>query len=195
MSKKISNPLDELQAKELFESILPDILVRDVGLSILADGIIEANFHRRDNWAVTNTKNYPDSIWFQVSHYATLTLENNSIWIALDKQLIENPINNNIAFLSENEFGWKPDLDGTPQFKDKHKPGIPFSINGYYVPVSYESHAEIWPYMRRLFFEFIFKAEYIGQPMQQVTKDLHIPGILMYLRNKIGKHIPDPLYN
>jgi len=193
MIKKILNPLDEHQAKDLIESVLPDILVRDIGLSMLADGIIEANFHRRDNWAVTNA--YSDTIWFQVGHYAAMTFEKKKIWLALDKQLIEKPIDNAIPFLSANEYGWEPYREGLSQFKDKHKPGIPFSLNGYYLPVSYESHGEIWPYMRRLFFEFIFKAEYGGQStMLPATKKIHTPGILMYLRNKKGMHIPDPLY-
>jgi hypothetical protein len=192
MNQKTSNPLDETQTKKLIESILPETHVRGIGLSILADGIVESNFHRRENWAVTN--NDPDSIWFQVGHYAALTLERNGIWLALDKQLIEIPLTD-IAFLSKNEFGWSPDRKGLFQFKDKHKPGKPISINGYYVPVSYKSHIEIWPFMRRLFFEFIFKANYIGQPMLTPTKKLHNSCILAYLRNELGKNIPDPLYD
>jgi hypothetical protein len=193
MIKKISNPIDEVQAQKIIETILPTPHIRDIGLSIISDGIIEANFHRRNNWAVTNV--YSERVWFQVGHYATVTLENDSIWLALDKQLIENPIEKGISFSSANKFGWNPG-NGSSQFKDKHKPGRPFSINGYYIPPSFESHQEIWPYMRRLFFEFIFKAEYIGQStMLPATKRLHIPGILMYIRNKTGKHLPDPLYS
>jgi hypothetical protein len=194
MIKKISDPFDELQAQELIETILPNKVIRDIGLSIFAEGIIKANSYRRDNWAITNA--YPTKIWFQVGHYATVTFESKSIWLALDKQLIENPIENNISFLSANEYGWMPYKEGLSQFKDRHKPGNPFSINGYYVPTSLATHKEIWPYMRKLFFEFICKAEDIGQStMHSPTKKLHVPGVLIYLRKATRKDIPDPFYD
>jgi hypothetical protein len=192
MSKKISNALDEFQAKEKIESIFPDPHIRNIGIGILAEGIIKANSIRRDNWAITNSDSYPNSIWFQVGHYATICLEKNSIWLALDKEQIENPVDNKITFLSSNEFGWEP---VKWHFKDKHKPGVPFSINGYYSPKSNASHSVIWPYMRNLLFEFISKAEEIGQPMQRPTKLLHNPCILIYLRNNLKIEIPDPQYN
>jgi hypothetical protein len=194
MIKKISNPVDEFQAQELVETILPNKVIRDIGLSILAEGIIKANSYRQDNWAITNA--YPEQVWFQVGHYATVVFENKSIWIALDKQLIENPIGSNISFISANEYGWKPAKEGLSQFKDRRKPGNPFSINGYYEPKSLEAHKEIWQYMRELFFEFISKAEDIGQStMHLPTKKLHVPGILMYLRKATRKDIPNPFYD
>jgi hypothetical protein len=189
MNKKEFTPLTVLQTKELVESILPEKYIREIGLFILAEGIKKTNSYRRDNWAVTQV--YPNTLWFQVGHYATLIFEKKGLWLALDKELINSSPNKGLTFLSANKFGWKP--DGI-QFKDKHKPGIPFSICGYYLPKSQESHREIWPYMSKLFYEFIYKANDIGQVMTSTTKKLHNIGILNYLRKELGEDIPNPVY-
>lgn len=71
--------------------------------------------------------------------------------------------------------------------------GPNFSINGCYT-IDLNRHDDGWPYIRRLFFDFTYKAIYYGQPMDQRTPGLHSPGAVKYLRNYLGINLPDPLY-
>lgn len=196
MTNVISNPYSEIEAKEKIESILPDAQIRRISLSMFAEIIVEANYHKRDFWAITNTKNYPDTIWLQVGNYASFMLSDNQTWLALDKQLVDSPLSDDFDFNKPIlEYGWTPQIGGLNQYKDKFKkPANPISVNGYYRPISEKSHLEIWRKMRRLHFEFIYKATQVGQSMGSDTKEIHLPGVLMYLRNELGTHIPDPLY-
>ena len=190
----IKNPYSETEAREKIESILPDSKIRKIALEMLADSIIYANSLSRNIWAVTNTDKYAESIWLQAGHYAVFILEKGRIWMSLDKQLIDNSVRDDLLFTQVNKWGWQPDLEGTYQYKDKYKPGNPFSINGYYQPVSDTSHPEVYPELKRLHFEFLYKVSIIGQSIHKKTQNLHLPGVLMYLRNELDKHIPDPLY-
>ena len=189
----ILNPHSETEAKSKVEAIIPDPMIRRIGLKMMADAILFANDLGRGRWAVTNTDK-PDRLRLQVGHYIVFTLEGNRIWLALDKQLADTPIRENISFLSANGWGWQPDKDGFYQYMDKRKPGNPFSYNGYYRPVSEELHAQIYPEIKRLHFEFLYKAAYVGQSIHKSTQDSHLPGALMYLRNELSKHVPDPSY-
>lgn len=196
MTNTISNLNSELEAKEKIESILPDPLIRRISLSMFAEIIVEANRHKRDFWAVTNTNNYPDAIWLQVGHYASFMLLDNQTWLALDKQLVDSPLPGDFDFNKPIlEYGWTPQVGGLDQYKDKFKkPANPISVNGYYKPISEASHAEIWQKIRRLHFEFIYKVSQVGQSLGSDTKEIHLSGVLMYLRNELGIHIPDPQY-
>jgi hypothetical protein len=147
----------------------------------------------RNIWAVTNTDSYPDSIWLQVGHYAVMMLTEEQIWLSLDKQLTESPVREDMVFTSANRWGWQPQEGDLYQYKDKFKPGNPFSINGYYKPVSEESHDKIYPELKRLHFEFLYKVAVVGQSMHKETQNLHLPGILIYLRNELSKACPRSL--
>jgi hypothetical protein len=196
MENLTSNPCSEMDAKEKIEFLLPDPVFRQYCLSMFAESIIEANFYRRDNWAITSPLKYPNEIWLQVGHYMSFMLSENQTWLALDKQLVDTPLHNDFDFNKPiPEYGWKPQIGGLNQYKDKFKkPANPISVNGYYTPISAISHVEIWRKMRRLHFEFIYKVTQVGQSMVSDTKGLHLPSVLMYLRNELGIHVPDPLY-
>lgn len=118
----------------------------------------------------------------------------NQVWLALDKQLVDTPLRNDVDFRTPNNYGWTPQVGGLDQYKDRFRPSESFSINGYYKPQSNEKHNKIWPKIRRLHFEFIYKASIIGQSMGSDTKAIHLPGVLKYLRNELGQHVPDPIY-
>ena len=194
MAKVISNRYSEIEAKEKIEFILPDPQIRQISLSMFAEIINEVNYHKRDFWAVTNPN--PDTIWLQVGHYASFMLSDNQTWLALDKQLVDSTLPDDFDFNKPIlEYGWTPQIGGLNQYKDKFKKTPnPISVNGYYKPVSKKSHVEMWRKMRRLHFEFIYKVTQVGQSMGSDTKEIHIPGVLMYLRNELGIHVPDPLY-
>ena len=196
MTNPISTPYSETEAREIIESILPDPQIRQIGLSMFAEIIVEANYHKRDFWAITNTNNYPYTISLQVGNYISFMLSNNQTWLALDKQLVDSPLSDDFDFNKPIlDYGWTPQIGGLNQYKDKFKkPANPISVNGYYKPISEMSHGIIWLKMRRLHFEFIYKVTQVGQSMGSDTKNIHLPGVLMYLRNELGIYIPDPLY-
>ncbi len=82
MTNPISTPYSETEAREIIESILPDPQIRQIGLSMFAEIIVEANYHKRDFWAITNTNNYPYTISLQVGNYISFMLSNNQTWLA-----------------------------------------------------------------------------------------------------------------
>jgi hypothetical protein len=194
MPSSIQDPHSEMEAKAKIEMILPDPANRRLCLSMLADSIQFINSLGRDWWAVTNTYNYPDSIWLQAGHYAVFMLDKNQVWMALDKQLVESPLRTDLDFRSSLTQGWTPQVGGLDQYQDRFRTGKKFSINGYYKPQTLEQHAQVWPKIKRLHFEFLYKASVVGQSMRSDAKALHLPGVLKYLRNEFERHLPDPLY-
>jgi hypothetical protein len=190
----VINAFSEKEAREKIMAIVPDPMIRKIGLEMMADSIGYSNSLGRDIWAITNTGNYSDSLWLQVGHYAVFMLTERKIWLSLDKQLVETPIMDDIGFTSANNWGWQPQIGGLDRYKDRFKPGNPFSINGYYQPVSEQLHDKVYPELKRLHFEFLYKVVHIGQSIHKETQLLHLPGVLMYLRNELHRHIPDPFY-
>jgi hypothetical protein len=194
MPRPIQDPQDEQEARERIESIIENQATRKICLCMLAESILYANSIRRDWWAVTNTANYPNAIWFQVGNYAVFMLEGNQAWLALDKQLVETPLRNDLDFRVPIQAGWTPQVGGLAQYHDRFRPGKKISINGYYKPQTIEEHNQIWPKIKRLHMEFLYKVSIVGQSMGSDTKVCHLPGVLKYLRNELDRHIPDPLY-
>ena len=169
----------EIDAKRLVLSILPEPVVRRRCLAVFAEAVAEANVYGRDKWAVTPTDS---KVRLQVGHVIICTLGKGRIWMALDKGLSETPKRRS----SLNQSGdWKWDSEVYPEY-----PSIS-SRNGYYLPS--EKHAEAWPEVRRLHFEAIYRAAN-GRPMDPRTPQGHSPAILRFLRNELGRHVPDPLY-
>lgn len=182
----------EQEAKRVIQSCLVDPQIRERILSMFADAIIEANVYGRDKWAVHLLG---DRVRLHVGHYIIFTIHQiDTCWLALDKQLIDSPIKTDLSFSASNDWGWLPDSSAPepsiPNYDDRY--GQPFSVNGYYKPS--DAHSQIWPKLRRLHFEFIYKAVYIGQPIQRKTQKAHSSGVLKYLRYELGRHLPDPLY-
>ena len=64
--------------------------------------------------------------------------------------------------------------------------------NGYYLPS--EDHEDIWPEIRELHFKAIRRAADRGG-LRPKTKEGHSPGVLEYLRNTLGRSLPDPAYS
>lgn len=181
---------DENEARSIVETVCPDLFIRKTVLSIISQTIHEVNAYGRDKWAIR----VEETVRFTVGHYYICTIGKSDVWLALDDR-----------FLSSSEYyptlemlrawGWVPDKPGDPgsypTYKDRTMK-IDFSVNGYYTIGA--KHSEGWPHIRRLFFDFIYKAIYYGQSMDPRSPGLHSPGFLKYVRNELGVHLPDPLY-
>ncbi len=127
-----------------------------------------------------------------VGHYIVLTVWKEGVWLSLDKQLVEDTeYSPGVAKLAE--WGWHADNPSDPgafqTYKGRNRKSD-FAINGYY-HIS-KDHQLAWPHMRRLFFEFIYKAVYYGQSMDKRSWWDHADGVLKYIRNELGVHVPDP---
>lgn len=181
---------DERSAQEVVEKACPDEGVRKVALSILAEAIKEANAYGRDKWTI----NVTETARLVVGNYYVCTVRETGVWLALDDRFTKAgdywP-----AMGGLNAWGWRPDEQGVkgsyPHYKDRSR-RTDFSINGRYSVGA--NHDEAWPHIRRLFFDFIYKANYHGQPMNKRSPDLHSQGMLKYLRHYLGVDLPDPLY-
>jgi hypothetical protein len=176
----------EREARDLIERRVKDPKIRLRYLSILADAIDKANNLDKSQWAVTVTGDYPRLV---VGHYYTYSTYGISrgVWLALDTEGLDA-----LAKQSPNDAffkAWKLD----PKIKDRHykdRNRTPFSTNGYYdLSVADPS---IWLMVERLSFGFITKALDIGQPIRTISREVHVLGILKYMRSELGRHIPDP---
>ncbi len=168
----------ESEAERLIHSILPEEGVRQRCLKVLADAISEANIYGRDRWVVTHEAS---KVRLHVGHLVVCTLEGGRVWMALDKGLLETAEHGSLLERSD-DWAW-----GDGRYAEYR--AIP-SRNGYYSPS--EEHAEIWPTIRRLHFESIYKAAN-QSTMDPRTPPSHSPAILRYLRNELGRHVPDPV--
>jgi hypothetical protein len=75
----ITDRCNETEARIKVETIMQEPMVCRIGLEMMADAILFANSLSGNIWAVTNTDNYPDSIWLQVGHYAVMMLTEGQI--------------------------------------------------------------------------------------------------------------------
>jgi hypothetical protein len=188
----MQNANDEKEAQTIIESFCPNPAVRDVALSIFGEAICEANIYRQATWAVR----VEETARLTVAHYYVCTIWHNGVWLALDNQF-DNAVCNSYypTMQTLNAGGWTPDQVGQPGAYPTYKDAslrTDFSINGLYVIGV--NHQNVWPHLRRLFFNFIYKANYHGQPMDPRSPGHHSAGALKYLRHCLGMNLPDPLY-
>ncbi len=135
----------EGEAERLILSILPQSDTRQKVLTVFADAIEEANRHGRDVWAVRD--NRARKVRLHVGRVVICTIGNGSIWMALDKGLLDT--SNHESFLERSgDWEW-----GKGRYAEYRL--IP-SRNGIYMPS--EKHPELCPVIRRLHFESISKA-------------------------------------
>jgi hypothetical protein len=181
---------DEEGTQKIIEKACPDGRVRKVALSIFADALKEANVYGRDKWAIR----VKDTARLVVGNYYVCTVRGTGVWIALDDRFTKT--GGYLPTMDElDSWGWMPDKQGErgsySHYKDRSR-RTDFSINGRYsIGANHDDHR---PHIRRLFFDFIYKAIYHGQPMNPRSPDLHSQGMLKYMRRYLGDDLPDPSY-
>ena len=155
-------------------------------LSLFADSIAEANVHSRKNWAVTYER---QRVRLHVGHYIVSTLIADKIWLALDSALLQSPAGMGPSLVDLESWGWTHSIRDYPEYKDTT--GRVLSKNGYYE--IQPMHAQVWPEIRRLHFEFLYKAHKV-RAIDPRTPPRHASGILEYLRHRLDRWLPDPAY-
>ena len=163
--------------QEIIETLLPDSTKREAYLTIFADAIVEANIHGGDKWAVHLLD---DRVRLIVGHNIICTIIDGRIWLALDQSLFPTA---KIDLNQTKEWEW--DQREYPEYSSIG------STNGYYTSSS--QHTNIWVEIRRLLNEAIYQAAH-RRKMDPRTPDKHNPEVLQYLRDELGKTIPDPAY-
>ena len=158
----MQNLHDEKEAQAVIESACPDLATRKVALSIFGEAISEVNTYGRDTWALRVEK----TMRLTVKHYYVCTLWHGGVWLALDDRF-DSAFNKDYPNRQQlKEWGWVQDRAGKkgayPTYKDRSRK-VDFSVNGSYQIGPH--HAEAWPHIRRLFFDFMFRAIDRGQKM------------------------------
>lgn len=74
-------PDSEFDAQRIMEILCPNPELRTTYISIIADGIIEANRYNRSLWCLNMND---DAIRLTVTHYYVCTIDQHGIWLALD---------------------------------------------------------------------------------------------------------------
>jgi hypothetical protein len=176
---------DKRGVQKVVEKECPDEKVRKIALTILADAIKEANAYGQDKWTVR----VKDTARLLVGNYYVCTVRPTGVWLALDDRFLKG--GNYYPTMGElNSRGWTPsEPDANRTYKDYSKRNA-FSINGLYSIGA--GHDDNWPHIKRLFFDFIYKAIYHGQPMGPRSPALHSQGMLEYMRDYLGVDLPDP---
>lgn len=172
----------EGEARQLVLSILPQESARRKCLTAFADAISEASARGNDKWAVTHRTNGNPKIRLVVGHIIVCTLGSGRIWMALDKDALATSGSRSPLEASD-DWNW-----GTGRYAEYRQ--IP-SRNGHYLPS--DEHNMLWPEIRGLHFEAIRRAA-DQTTMDRRTPKKHTPAILQYLRNELGRDIPDPRY-
>lgn len=186
---------NEVDAQRITEALCLNPALRAIYVSIISEGIIEANRYGRHLWAVNMSEK---AIRLTVAHYYACTIDAGGIWLALDNAFLHNNENNAgyLPTMSElNSSGWRMDDSSTagayPTFKDRST-RTEFSANGYYSVG--KKHSAAWKHISRLYLGFIYKAICYGQDMDKHSPEKHCSGFLKYARNQYGIALPDPLY-
>ena len=149
---------------------------------MFADAIDEANTHGHSRWAITHRTSGVRKVRLVVGHIIVCTLGDGRIWMALDEGMLEAPNNKQILEQSA-DWEW-----GSGRFAEYRQ--IP-SRNGHYRPSGKDG--EVWAAIQRMHFESIRKAAN-QTTMDPRTPNKHSPEILRYLREELGRRVPDPLY-
>ncbi len=175
----------EGEAERLVCSILRNAQTRRRCLEAFADAVCEAHHYSEGLWAVTCSE---EKVRLQVGPVIICNIGDRyagteRLWLALDRDSLARA-GDGLTFERSRDWEW-----GVGKYATYR--AIP-TRNGYYLPS--ERHEEIWPEIRELHFEAIRKAAKRGG-LRSKTKNGHSPGIPEYLRNALGRSVPDPAYS
>ncbi|KKG07815.1 HNH endonuclease [Methanosarcina sp. 2.H.A.1B.4] len=160
---------------------MPDEKFRKVCLSLFLQSINQANSYGSNKWGVHYRR---DGIRLLVGSLIVFTIHKNGIWLALDKQLL-NERKDTRESLGINKL-WQWDDGKWSEYK-----AVP-SMNGYYTPSS--ENLEIWPIIRDFHFEYVKKVANKYEWLNIKSQSKSTPELLTYLEKELGQSIPVPKY-
>lgn len=173
-----------IQYKTVVASIFPNEATRKTCLGWFRDAVIKADTCGKNKWGA-----YYDpgdkSIRLLVGSLIVFTVHTRGrMWMALDKQLLEEDKDQNDLLTSSR--GWEWD---TGQWRE-YKP-VP-SKNGYYTP----SDGDRWiePYIKHLLFAYIERVARKYSWLKVNSQTTHDPNFLDYVSSELMLDVPKPHY-
>lgn len=167
----------------VIESLITDVKTRNRCLSVFGESLREANTYGANKWGVYHNADNA-RLRLLIGNLIILTFNKQGLWMPLDQQSLQES-KKELDFLNLSK-DWHWDTGRWSEYMR-----IP-SKNGYYMPA--ENHPQIWPIIRRLYFEYIGKVAKKFLRLRQDTQKKHMPQVLAYLRQTLGQYIPDPIY-
>jgi len=163
-------------------SLFPNDEYRKICLRLFLESLNKANSYGNNKWGAYY---YNEGVRLLVGNLIVLTVHKNGIWMALDKQLL-NEIKD--AQLLEESSLWQWETGDYSEYKV-----IP-SLNGYYIPSSEDK--EIWPLIREIHFGYIEKVAKKYKWLNYKSQMTHSDRLLHYIKCELGlQSIPIPNYS
>ena len=169
------------KVKDIVTSLLPNEEYRMICLTLFLQALDKANSFGSSKWGV-HYRN--DRIRLLVGNLIVFTIHENGIWLALDKQLL-NENKNKWDLLNKNK-SWSWDDGKWSEYKAIQ------SMNGYYLPSSKD--LDVWPVIRIFHFEYIRKVANKYEWLRLDSQLKHAPELLDYLSSELGQSVPSPNY-
>lgn len=163
----------EESVRQVIESLLPDVETRKICLNAFADSIITAHQLGANKWSITL---YNHRIRLNVGRIVVCALHDKKFWAAFDS-----------GSLSDAD---RTSLNNMVKFETAYK-SIPSSIASF---IELVNLAQVIPILRQAHAELLKKAASGSTYFNKRMLNAHSPGVTAYLRNYLGKDIPDPAY-
>jgi hypothetical protein len=178
------NQPDITKVKKAITLLLPNEKTRKICLSLFLEALIKANSFGSNKWGAYYQS---DGIGIRllVGNLIVFTIHKGEIWLALDKQLLNE--SKSKQDLLENTRSWRWETANYSEYKP-----VP-SRNGYYLPS--EDKLQIWPNIRGLHFAYIQKVAKKYEWLNIRSQQKHAPDLLSYMRIELNKDIPNPNYD
>lgn len=169
------------KVEEIITSLLPDEGHRKLCLSLFLQALNKANSFGSNKWGAYC---YREGVRLLVGNLIVFTVHKTGIWLALDKQLL-NEKKEKWMLLEESGL-WRWENGNYSEYKP-----VP-SKNGYYFPSSEDS--EVWPIIQEFHFEYLKKVANKYEWLNVKSQSKHTPELLLYLKNELGQSVPRPNY-
>ncbi len=152
-------------------------------LTILVDSIRYCHDYGSNKWAIYY-KHDQNKIRLIVGNLIVLSIEQQGIWLALDREILDK--HKNYKDYLEKCENWIWDTHDYPSYSQ-----VP-SVNGFYNPS--EDYIKDWNLIKELHYEFIRKANYKYSKINERSKLNHQKEIIEYLCHKLETFVPQPDY-
>lgn len=163
-------------------SLLPNEEDRKICLSLFLEALKKANSCGSNKWGAYC---YKEGVRLLVGSLIVFTIHKDRIWLALDKQMLNERTDKRKLLEDSELWNWE---------KDDYSEYIPVpSMNGYYLPSSED--LEILPIIRDFHFTYIEKVAQYYQWLMSTSQPKHSKELLEYLGKELGQSVPSPNYN
>lgn len=163
-------------------SLLPTEEDRTLYLPLFLEALKKANSFSRNKWSAYCKDGVMRLV---VGHHIVFTIHKEGIWLALDKQMLDEE-KEKIKLESLKNEVWRLDKKDYPEYV------MTPSINGWYTPT--RGDLDSWHIIRDFHFKFIEKATQNCKYFKLASRNKHSQEFLQHLENELGQSVPSPDY-